>query len=130
MSNNAPDYENNLAFEPKSADDLNEKGRQSEVLIKAIEKCEKLEKEIIALKNEYKAECNRADELEDSLQTSWRNESKLKKQLEISVKECQQLKELLKEWAQFEIEENPNDFTVISERMSELANKTKQAIGE
>ena len=44
--------------------------------------------------------------------------------------ENQQLKKLLKEWAQFEIEENPNDFTVISERMSELANKTKQAIGE
>ena len=54
----------------------------------------------------------------------------LQEKLEISVKECQQLKELLKEWAQFEIEENPNDFTVISERMSELANKTKQAIGE
>ena len=35
------------------------------------------------------------------------------------------LKELLREWAQFETEENPNDFTVISERMSELANKTK-----
>ena len=44
--------------------------------------------------------------------------------------ENQQLKELLKEWVQFEIEENPNDFTVISERMSGLANKTKQAIGE
>ena len=44
--------------------------------------------------------------------------------------ENQQLKELLREWVQFEIEENPNDFTVISERMSELANKTKQAIGE
>ena len=44
--------------------------------------------------------------------------------------ENEQLKELLKEWAQFETEENPNDFTVISERMSELANKTKQAIGE
>ena len=42
MSNNAPDYEN-LAFPPTSADDLNEQGRQSEVLIKAIEKCEKLE---------------------------------------------------------------------------------------
>ena len=41
------------------------------------------------------------------------------------IDENQQLKELLKEWAQFEIEENPNDFTVISERMSELANKTK-----
>ena len=41
-----------------------------------------------------------------------------------------QLKKLLKEWVQFETEENPNDFTVISERMSGLANKTKQAIGE
>lgn len=46
------------------------------------------------------------------------------------IDENQRLKELLREWAQFEIEENPNDFTVISERMSELANKTKQAIGE
>ena len=39
-----------------------------------------------------------------------------------------QLKELLKEWVQFEIEENPNDFTVMSERMSELANKTKEVL--
>ena len=54
----------------------------------------------------------------------------LQERLEISVKECQQLKYLLREWVQFETEENPNDFTVISERMSELANKTKQAIGE
>ena len=30
----------------KSQDDLNEQGRQSDVLIKAIEKCERLEKEI------------------------------------------------------------------------------------
>ena len=45
-NNNAPDYENNLAFDPTSADDLNEQGRQSEVLIEAIEKCEKLEKQL------------------------------------------------------------------------------------
>lgn len=44
MSNNAPDYENNLAFEPKSADDLNKQERQSEVLVAALDKCEKLEK--------------------------------------------------------------------------------------
>ena len=83
------DYENyndNLVFEPKSADDLNKQERQSDVLIATIEKCEKLEKEIIALKKEYQAECNRADELEDSLQTSWQNESKLKEQLEIAIK--------------------------------------------
>ena len=81
------DYENNLALPPqeiKSQHELSEQGRQSDVLIKAIDKCEKLEKEIIALKKEYQAECNRADELEDSLQTSWRNESKLKELL----KEC------------------------------------------
>ena len=52
MSNNTPDYENNLVFEPKSADDLNKQERQSDVLIKAIEKCEKLEKKLeIAVKS-------------------------------------------------------------------------------
>ena len=46
MSNNTPDYDNNLVFAPTSADDLNKQERQSEVLIKAIEKCEKLEKDL------------------------------------------------------------------------------------
>ena len=49
MSNNAPDYENDLVFPPqeiKSQHELSEQGRQSEVLIKAIEKCEKLEKQL------------------------------------------------------------------------------------
>ena len=46
MSNNAPDYENDLVFEPKSADDLNKQGRQSDVLIAALDKCEKLEKKL------------------------------------------------------------------------------------
>lgn len=51
MSNNAPDYENDLVFEPKSADDLNKQGRQSDVLISAIERCEMLEKKLeIAVK--------------------------------------------------------------------------------
>ena len=89
MSNNAPDYENDLVFPPqeiKSQHELSEQGRQSDVLISAIERCEKLEKEIISLKKEYQAECNRADELEDSLQISWQNESKLKKQLKVAVK--------------------------------------------
>ena len=65
MSNNAPDYENDLVFPPqeiKSQDDINAQGRQSEVLIKAIEKCEKLEKQLkIALNciNEYcRSGCN------------------------------------------------------------------------
>ena len=38
-----PDYENDLVFPPKSADDLNEQRRQSEVIVTAVEKCEKLE---------------------------------------------------------------------------------------
>ena len=51
MSNNTPDYENNLVFEPKSADDLNKQERQSEVLLSAIERCEMLEKKLeIAVK--------------------------------------------------------------------------------
>ena len=45
-----------------------------------------------------------------------------------TARQIKHLKELLKEWAQFEIEENPNDFTVMSERMSELANKTKEVL--
>ena len=45
------DYENNLAFAPTSADDLNEQKRDSEVLVAALEKCEKLEKQLnIAVK--------------------------------------------------------------------------------
>lgn len=49
MSNNAPDYENDLVFPPqeiKSHHELSEQGRQSEVLISTIEKCEKLEKQL------------------------------------------------------------------------------------
>lgn len=41
-----PDYENDLVFPPKSADDLNKQERQSDVLISAIERCEKLEKQL------------------------------------------------------------------------------------
>lgn len=44
------------------------------------------------------------------------------------IEENAELKELLNEWVHFEIEENPNDFTVMSERMSELANKTKEVL--
>ena len=46
MSNNAPDYENNLVFPPqevRSQDELAEQGRQSDVLIAALEKCKSLE---------------------------------------------------------------------------------------
>lgn len=43
------DYEDNLVFPPqdiKSQDDLSEQRRQSDVLIDAIEKCSKLEKQL------------------------------------------------------------------------------------
>ena len=47
MSNNAPDYQDNLVFPPqeiKSQDDIKHQDtRSSDVLLKAVEKCEKLE---------------------------------------------------------------------------------------
>jgi hypothetical protein len=47
MSNNAPDYENDLVFPPqeiKSQDDIiKPEQRKSDVLITALEKCQKLE---------------------------------------------------------------------------------------
>lgn len=50
MSNNAPDYEDNLVFPPqeiKSQDDIKHQDtRSSDVLIKAVETCEKLEKQL------------------------------------------------------------------------------------
>lgn len=50
MSNNAPDYEDNLVFPPqeiKSQNDIKHQDtRSSDVLIKALEKCEKLEKQL------------------------------------------------------------------------------------
>ena len=50
-NNNEPDYDNNLAFNPSSADDLNKQERQLEVLVTALEKCEMLEKKLeIAVK--------------------------------------------------------------------------------
>ena len=56
-NNNTPDYENNLAFDPTSADDLNEQGRQSDVLIKALEKCEKLRTQLNIVLNILLREC-------------------------------------------------------------------------
>ena len=47
MSNNAPDYEDNLVFPPqevKSQDDIKrQETRSSDVLLEALAKCEKLE---------------------------------------------------------------------------------------
>ena len=55
-----PDYENDLVFPPqeiKSQHELSEQGRQSDVLIKAIEKCEKLEIELGIVLNILLREC-------------------------------------------------------------------------
>lgn len=46
------------------------------------------------------------------------------------IKENAQLKKLLKEWLLFEKEENPHDFTIMSERMEELAKQTKEFLGD
>jgi hypothetical protein len=55
-----PDYENDLVFPPqeiKSQDDLNAQGRQSEVLIKAIDTCEKLRTQLNIVLNILLREC-------------------------------------------------------------------------
>lgn len=44
--------------------------------------------------------------------------------------ENKKLKELLKECREFFEEENPKDFTVMSERMDELLTKINTSIGE
>lgn len=46
------------------------------------------------------------------------------------TKTINQLKELLREYREFFEEENPKDFTVMSERMDELLTKIDNAIGE
>ena len=46
------------------------------------------------------------------------------------TKTINQLKELLRECREFFEEENPKDFTVMSERMDELLTKIDNALGE
>lgn len=46
------------------------------------------------------------------------------------IDENKQLKKLLKECQEFFEEENPKDFTVMSERMDELLTKITNALGE
>ena len=91
MSNNTPDYENNLAFEPKqtdlvdyintvkSQDELPEQGRKSDVLIKALEKCEKLEKQLKIAKKGF---------------TELKNYGDGNRDCEIAAKYLKQIKEL------------------------------------
>ena len=60
MSNNAPDYEDNLVFPPqeiKSQHELSGRGRQSDVLIKALDKCEKLRTQLNIVLNILLREC-------------------------------------------------------------------------
>lgn len=46
MTSDYLDYENNLAFAPKSADDLNKQGRTNDVIVTALEECEKLKQQL------------------------------------------------------------------------------------
>ena len=96
------DYENNLAFDPTSADDLNEQGRKSDVLVSALEKCEKLDKE----NQQLRKWCEEFNTLE-------------------VAKENQQLKELLKECRDFVELVN-----IIDGGKPELLTKIDNAIGE
>ena len=54
-------YEENLAFEPTSADDLNKQERQSDVLISAIERCERLDTALKIAESRFREICNSVD---------------------------------------------------------------------
>lgn len=64
-----------------------------ETIDELVEENQKLSHQNEYLNSAYIAECNRADELEDSLQQSWRNERKLKELL----KECEEWIDFLEE---------------------------------
>lgn len=61
MSNNAPDYENDLVFPPQEIKSQHEltrpQERQSDVLIKALDKCEKLRTQLNIVLNILLREC-------------------------------------------------------------------------
>ncbi len=57
MSSDYLSYKENPFFAPKSQDDLNEQGRQSEVLIRALDKCEKLRTQLNIVLNILLREC-------------------------------------------------------------------------
>lgn len=42
----------------------------------------------------------------------------------------QELKDLLREWLLFSVEENPKDFTVMSERLEELEKRTREVLND
>ena len=85
------DYENNLAFYPTSADDLNEQSRQSEVLVAALEKCQKLEDKIKKYKTilvcidgeRLSAGCYKADYEHSMKSINWVFENMLDEDLNI-----------------------------------------------
>lgn len=79
--------------EIKSQDDLNRQGRESDVLIATLNKCQDIVRKNVELENENK-----------------------------------RLKGLLKEVKEFIEEENPKDYTVMSERMDELLTKIEEAL--
>ena len=57
-------------------------------------------------------------------------EQEKEKEYLFAVQKIAQLKDLLKEWLLFAEEENPKDFTVMSERMQDLEKQTKELIRE
>lgn len=72
MTNNAPDYEENLVFPPqeiKSQHELTEQVRQSDVLIKAIEKCKELEFKLVNVVKILSRECPK---YQDWLETNYK----------------------------------------------------------
>lgn len=121
MSNNAPDYENDLVFPPsmprcdieelkKEIDDLNTQGRETDVLIATIMKCQELVRKNVEFENENK----RLKQYESLYHRS--------------VGRIYELRALLKDCKEFFEECNPKDYTIMSERMDELLTKIEEAL--
>lgn len=115
MSNNAPDYENNLAFDP----DINTMPRCD------IEDLKKQLETANFYRNQNAEYIQRIEEENKSLIKEYQA-----KQIDIAnlFNENEQLRQLLKECKEFFEEENPKDFTVISERMDDLLTKIDEVI--
>ena len=117
----ADDWEIIKNNEIKSQDDLNTQGRESDILTATIMKCQELVKEKVELENENK----RLRELINRLGS---NIDELDIKNKVLLAEVNSLRGLLKDVKEFIEEENPKDYTIMSERMDELLTKIEEAL--
>ena len=107
--------------EIKSQDDLNTQGSESDVLIATIMKCQELVKKKVELENENKR-------LRELIKRLGSNIDELDIKNKVLLAEVNSLRGLLKDVKEFIEEENPKDYTIMSERMDELLTKIEEAL--